>query len=341
VRLAAAGLLALSSIVGCGSDDDSSGCKSCQDGANGAALRAGANANANANAEASTQLNLSSCTSGFTDAEVAAQTQLAFDLESSMHEMVACGGITVSVATSLITGVIGMVFDPSGSIIPSGLRYEGEGMYHSDGGLGSSVSMDIRIFERVDGEFLPIEADLFDARSYLVGVDVEADASAGIDFDIKNPLDTKVNASATLEASYESAGPWAKLLGLGDPPPNPLHLSDLSDLDPDFGGIYLESDVSVTDVQGDTEIEFKLQTGKQSLNDLFGSGSLGFELVSLRASNGGLSQTLSVSDFAIQFSGGNRLNGKVSFEVEGDAMAYAGSLDYEESAFADVTLGCE
>ncbi len=348
IQLVAAIATTVLTALGCGSDDSGSKgdavsqCASCQDGADGAQLRANSSGNANVDVDvtASTQLNLNSCTAGFTDREVAEHTELAFDLEASMHEMVACGGLTVSMSAALITGVIGMVFDPSGAIIPSGLRYEGAGVYHTGGGLGSSVSMDIRLYERVDGEFHLVEADLFDADSYLVGVDVDADASAGIDFDITDPLGTKVNASAKLEATYESAGPWAKLLGLGNPPPNPLHLTDLADIDPDFGGIYIESDVSVTDTQGNTDIEFRLRTGKQSLNEVFGSGSIGFELIELHASNGSLDQTLTVSDFAVGFAGGNRLDGNVTFEVEGDAMAYAGALTYEEAAFADVTLSC-
>ncbi len=297
-------------------------------------------ANVNASADVSTELNLITCAQGLSDAEIASAAQIAFDLDQSMHELVACGGMTVSISAALITGVIGMVFDPDGDLIPSGLTYEGEGLYHTDGGLGSSVSMDVRLYELVDGEFVLVEADLFDPKSYLVGVEVNADADADIDFDITNPLDTKVSADATLEATYESAGPWAKILGLGDPPANPIHISDLAALDPDFGDIYIESDVRVSDVHGETEITFEVQTGKQALTEVFSSGGVSFDVVSLSGENVSLGQTLQADEFAIEFVGGNQLDGHVSFSVQADAMAYVGVLQYDGAAFADVALDC-
>jgi hypothetical protein len=293
--------------------------------------------------EASIASELSACRGSLTDTQLADSILLAYDADASIHELIACGGLTIRVAVGLVTGVVGMVIDDEDAM-PAGLRFEGGGVYVSESSLGqSSMRMQIRLYERVGEEYVLAEENLFDARNYLVGVEVDADASASVDFDIDDPLDTSVDADASVVISYEEAGPWAKLLGLGDPPPNPIEVSDVAAIDPDFSNIYVETEIEVHDVKGGSDVRLGVKTERVALVDLFGAGILDYQIVSLEASNGELRQTLEMHDWQVTYAEHGVLNGTVSFSVESSARVsvdYDATLTYEDAAYGAVSLGC-
>jgi hypothetical protein len=298
---------------------------------------------ANVGLEASIASELSGCSTGLTDAQLADSILLAYDADASIHELIACGGLTVRVAIGLITGVVSLVLDDE-EAMPAGLRFEGEGVYVSQSRLGdSSMTMQVRLYEKVGEEYVLAEEDLFDADNYLTGVEVDADASASVDFDIKDPLGTSVDADASVVITYDGAGPWVKLLGLGDPPPNPIELGDVAEIDPDFSNIYVETEIDVHDVRGDTDVHLVMKTDRVALVDLFDDGNLDYQIVTLEASNSELRQTLTMNSWEVAFADHAQLDGAVTFSVEAEAqgsLSYDASLTYENAAYGAVGLSC-
>lgn len=293
--------------------------------------------------EAKAITSLEACANSHTEADLAASAKLAYDTDASIHELIACGGLTIRVAIGLVTGVVSLVLDDEDAM-PSGLSYEGEGAYVSESSLGdSSMEMRVRLYEAEGEEFILVEDNLFDAKNYLTGVSVDADASADVDFDIGDPLDTSVSADASVHIEYEEAGPWAKLLGLGDPPPNPIQLGDVAEINPDFSDIYIQSEIDVRDVRGDSVVHFVVNTQMMGLVEMFTTGGLTYEIDSLEASNENLGQTLVMDAWEVDFGEHNHLNGDVSFTVEAEAEAsvgYEATLAYRDAAYGDVELSC-
>lgn len=293
--------------------------------------------------EAAIVASLAGCSEGLSNEKLTSSLLLAYDADGSVHELIACGGLTIQVAVGLITGVVSMIVDDEDAT-PEGLSFEGEGVYVSRSELGAStMTMSVRLYERVGSEYVLAQANLFDVDSYLTGVSVEAEGSASVDFDITDPLDTSVDADASVVISYEEAGPWAKLLGLGDPPPNPIEVSDLAELDPDFSNIYIETEIELHDVKGGSDIEMVFTTERVGLLDLFDHGSLDYELVSMKASNAELRQTMTLNDWGVAFVQHGQLSGSASFNVSSRArlgLDYDAVLTYENSAYATVSFAC-
>lgn len=294
-------------------------------------------------AQASAFAELSACREGLTDAELGASLLLAYDLDASVHELIACGGLTVQIAIGLVTGVVGMVVDDD-DVMPAGLQFQGQGVYLSRSSLGAStMDMRVRLYERSGEDYVLVEEDLFERDNYLTHVRVEAGASADVEFDIRNPLDTTVSGDASLALHYEQAGPWAKLLGLGDPPPNPIEVTDVTDIDPDFGSIYLETEVDIHDVKGDSDIQLTVKTPLVRLVDLFDGGALAYEVTGLTASNADLRQTLTLESWDVRFVEHATLTGSTQVRVESPARraaSYGATLAYDHSAFAAIDFRC-
>jgi hypothetical protein len=293
--------------------------------------------------EAHLVASLAGCSEGLSDEKLATSLLLAYDVDASVHELIACGGLTIQVAIGLVTGVVAMVVDDE-EVMPGGLSFEGEGVYVSSSQLGeSSMTMRVRLYERIGDEYILAGANLFDKNSYLTGVSVEAEGSASVDFDIDDPLDTNVDADASVVISYDEAGPWAKLLGLGDPPPNPIELGDITELDPDFSNIYIETEVEIHDVKGGSDIRVTFATERVGLVDLFDNGNLDYEVVSLVASNAELRQEMTLNAWDIAFVRHGELSGSTSLSVSSSArvgLDYEAVLTYENTAFGEVSFAC-
>lgn len=299
--------------------------------------------NVEGNVEASAYAELDACRNRLTDAEMAASLMLAYDADASVHELIACGGLSVQIAIGLVTGVVGMIVDDD-DIMPSGLEFQGGGVYQSESTLGAStMNMKVRLYERVGDEYVLVEEDLFDRNNYLTGIRVEAEAGGSVDFDIDIPLDTSVSADASLVIAYDEAGAWAKLLGLGDPPPNPIEVTDVADIDPDFGSIYMETEVEIHDVKGDSNIALTVTTPRVRVLDLFDGGTLDYEVVGFEASNAVLRQELTTSGWQVSFVEHATLAGAIDVTVESRArktVSYDARLAYDNSSFAVIDFAC-
>jgi hypothetical protein len=306
-------------------------------------LETDANFLASLGVEASAVASLEACGTGHSQAELAASAKLAYDADASIHELIACGGLTVRIAVGLVTGVVGLVLEDEAAL-PGGLRFEGEGVYSSQSQLGdSSMRMEVRLYEKVGEEYVFVEANLFSAASYLTGVEVQADASADVDIDLGNPLGSSVDADASVTISYEEAGPWAKLLGLGNPPPNPVEVTALANIKPNFNNIYMQVSVEVEDVKGDSTIHWLVNTPQLGVTSVFSSGALDYEVVEIEASNPTLEQSLRLESWGLAFGQGHNLNGEVKLAVEASASAgvsYDAVLSYEDAAYATISLAC-
>ena len=282
------------------------------------------------------------CGSNRSSAELNSRLQLALDTEHSIHELISCGGLTVQVAFELVSGLVSMVVDPDGELLPKGLEYQGEGLYLSEGSSTGSMRMQVWLFEESDGELTLIEDDLFDRSTYLVGAKTELVGGADVDIDPSDPFSSSVSADAKLQVRYEEAGRWVKLTGLGDPPPNPLVISVdmLSKLKPRLGSIRLQSEVEVEDVRGDSVIRYHVKTPVMKLEEMVSFSLVEFELIELSAKNETLGQEFSLSAWDLAYSGGHNLDGSMEFSVSGE-LAYQGSVSYENSSTGSLEVSCK
>lgn len=286
---------------------------------------------------------LDACRAGLSDADIAQSLMLAYDADTSIHELIGCGGLTVQVAIGLITGVVGMIVDDD-DVMPAGLKFKGNGVYESHSTPGeSSMAMTVRLYERVGDEDVLVEDDLFDRDNYLTGINVDANASGSVSFDINDPLGSKVSGDASVAIAYDEAGPWAKLLGLGDPPPNPIEVSDVADIHPDFGNIYVETEVEIHDVKGDSDIQLTVDTPRVRLVDFFDGGALDYQVVDFAATNAVLQQRLTMKRWNVSFVEHATLDGALDVSVQSSAntrVNYDASIAYDHSAYAAIDLAC-
>ncbi len=268
---------------------------------------------------------------GDADAEDAAQ--IAYDFEESIHEMVACGGLTVTLCSSIVYGVVDALIENRSDATPDGWSYEGEGVYTSSAAM---ASMTTRFYLAEDYSFgkagEQLTENLFLSTSYLRGASVE------IDFDPSNPLSTEAYLH------FEEAGPYVELLGFGPEPQSPIPVGSntWSQIQTQLGTLLFESDVAVDDPQNRSTVRYQVETPRMPASVLLGGGAMEYSLVRADASRADRGQDLIVDDWGIEFVSGNigALEGTVTFTVEGGDFPYLGSLDYQNSSYGDVDLEC-
>ena len=280
---------------------------------------------------------VSECSESLDEGEVAANLDLVASLDQSVHELVACGGLTIRVVGVLVQGVIEMIAQNDDDITPDGLVYEGNGTYRSGASdPNQDTDMLLKFYDKSSGEAVPIPDDVFLADTYLVG----ARAETVLEVDENNPL----NSTAYLEIEFDAVGPQVELLGFGPAPESPIRIesSELDELSLDLGDILLETEVTVVDDRGDASVDYDVETGPDQVLDIFDINRLDYRIIDVQGANGTTDQDLTLAEngWQIEFAGGNTLRGSIDFSVKGGAFDYDGKFSYDSTSYADIQLTC-
>ncbi len=267
------------------------------------------------------------------DADVGDATQIVGDFDLSIHEMVACGGLSVTLCSSIVYGIAEAIIDNRSDATPDGWAFEGDGVYTSN---AAGAGMTTRFYLAEDYAFGsagdPLNENLFLSTTYLRGARVE------IDFDPSDPLST----SASLH--FEEPGPYVELLGFGPDPQSPIPVGSntWAQVEAQLGTLEFESVVAVDDPQNQTTVRYEVTTPRMPAAALLSGGAMPYDLERADASRGDLEQDLIVDDWGVEFVNGNigALQGTVEFHVEGGPFRYLGALNYDDATYADIDLEC-
>lgn len=269
---------------------------------------------------------------GSADAE--AHVEIVVDYDQSIHEMVACGGLNVTLISSVTVGIVDAIIDNRPDATPPDWEFRGDGVYYTNGG---GAEMTTQFYANTDFSFAaagdPLTENLFRVDSYLVGARVEAN------IDINDPL------SSSVELTFDGVGPYVELLGYGENPTSPIALdtSAWDRVQASLGSLEFDSEISVDDTQSVSTVRYDVQTGRMPASSLLTGAGMDYELVMASATRDDLGQALIVEDWGIEFVDANpgALNGAIEFRVEGDAFEYFGSLTYENDTFGTAEYRCE
>lgn len=274
-------------------------------------------------------VDVGACTEGMTDREVDQHLAMVFDLEQSYHEMVACGGLVVSVAGAVIEVIASLVEDPNGGL-PRGVTRDG-GVYTSAPGGGSNTVMTMRFFfgddYEVGAEGDMVEDNVFALKSYLENPRLDVDYTTG-----------------ELLIRYDSRGPLVELLGFGATPPRPLRISpsDVGRLTREIEKLEIQSTVLVDDARANSTVVYELESDPVALGDVATGDGFGFEIVTSAAWSDAPEQDMEtlVWDVDFQNTRGGGLNGDIEFVVDGGAFAYEGLFEFRNDTWPETTVTC-
>ena len=306
------------------------------------------------------------------ETEQQALSQIYGHVDDSLHEMVACGGAQVSVASNFLAGLVASneglfrhqddydALERAANSVRIQLRVP---FRHGTNG-GWSVPMDTTspdsVFEFEVYEPAPlslgeggdtITVDPFVIESYLRGVRVES----SLDMD---EMLARVSTRTTLTFHWEEEGHLAHLLNRGRPIPNPFDIEfsliDLVGLSWGFTDVeelsmgplaslmevQMESSGVFEDERENVVVSYAFAAPRMSLNETSRSRTVDFDLSELHATDGtftlrGLSDTIEYVD------SGNRLSGQVVFAVEGTERAVQVTADFGDgSAYSSAHWEC-
>ncbi|HCH66776.1 MAG TPA: hypothetical protein DFR83_28495, partial [Deltaproteobacteria bacterium] len=264
------------------------------------------------------EVRVQECTEGLSTREVNDHLAMVFDLEQSYHELVACGGLVVSLAVAVIEVVVSLAEDPSGGL-PWGLSREGGAYISEPGGAGSTV-MAARFFfgddYEVGAEGDLVEDNVFALKSYLENPQLDFDYTTG-----------------EVLIRYDRRGPLVELLGFGSTPPRPLRLNvhNVGRLTREIEKLRIESTVVVDDARPNSSVVYEIESESMALGQLASGDGFDFEVVASSAWSDAPEQEMETRVWEVGFHNrrGGGLNGDIEFVVEGGAFAYQGLFEYQ------------
>lgn len=267
---------------------------------------------------------LADCRGAASDAEVLDTIAITNAYGESLHEMVVCGGLGVSLAIALVEGVIEAVQNASNDATPPAWDFA-DGVYHTG---SSTVDMEARFYYADDfevgaaGELVPYNVFLVD--SYLVDGELVVSLPSG-----------------ETEIRYDEPGPLVELLGFGADPPNPLPVTfaDLGDIEDRLGALEMETVVVLNDPRETGTIRYHLTTPRQPASSLV-DGGLRFVLEEADGERASLDQILAVDAWEVEYTGSQALDGEVAFHVDGRHFPFAGTMSWSGTQYPDRTLRC-
>lgn len=282
-------------------------------------------------------MELDQCTDGLSRALVDDTVEISFDFESSAHEMVVCGGLVANIVFSLVSGFIDLAQDPEASTLPEQYQYDGEGNYLVDVDTFNDLTMEVRFFLAKDFSFGEagdlVTENLFDLSTYLVNP--RAQVSAEIDgWDVE--LD--------IEITHDGPGPLVELLGLGDDPPNPIHLdeNDIAFIQEQLSSLELEATIQFADHPGVSTIRYDVESPRMLASSVLSGAPLQLGMLSADGWRDDLGQTLTVHTWTVEYVDGavGALDGDIGFSVEGDRFDFDATMSYERSNTPEIAIRC-
>jgi len=268
------------------------------------------------------------------EASAPEHVRIVEDYDQSIHEMVACGGLNVTLMASVTSGIIDAIIDNRPDATPPQWEFRAEGVYYTN---NADAEMTTTFYANEDFSFAAqgevLRENLFLVDTYLVGARVEAD------FDINDPLAT------TVRLTFDAPGPYVELLGYGDAPQSPIELdtSAWDRVQDALGALVFDSQVSVDDQQSVSTVRYDVHTTQMPASALLSGTGMGYELDMADASREDLGQSLVVENWGIEFVDANpgALTGAIDFRVEGGEFEYYGSLVYADSTYGEPEYRCD
>jgi hypothetical protein len=269
---------------------------------------------------------------GSADAEQ--HVEIVVDYDQSIHEMVACGGLNVTLIVSVTSGIIDAIIDNNPDATPAEWEFQGDGTYYTN---SADAEMTTRFYANQDYSFAAqgevLTENLFRVDTYLVGARVEAD------IDISDPF------SSSVSLTFDDVGPYVELLGYGEAPESPIMLdtSAWDRVQTALGGLVFDSQVSVFDEQSVSTVRYDVHTTQMPASALISGAGMGFELDMADANRTDIGQSLVVENWGIEFVDANpgALTGAIDFRVEGGEFTYYGSLTYDNDTFGTPAYRCD
>ena len=253
-------------------------------------------------------VNLAACAQG---ADVDDVTHIAWDFETSAHEMIVCGGLSNLLIQRLVQSATGFARDPYA--LPGAFSYA-DGVYTTQ---GQGVSMDLWFEYGADtpvGEVsVRVEYDLFELDTYLRGSEAAE------------------NSDGSITVTYEQPGPLVTLLGQGDLPPNPLTIDNTytAVLAAAFGTLRLRGQMHVDDEVTLSTITYDLDFPDSLVFDLIKGEPLALTLVSASGFREDLGQELSTRSWDIVYRDQTgALDGVIDLEVRGGPFDFRAHYQY-------------
>lgn len=270
---------------------------------------------------------LASCRGDADDSEVLDSLVITDEYGESLHEMVACGQLSVALCAGVISGIFDAIAAQSDDATPDGWEFVGEGVYRTS---SSSTEMQMRFYLAEDFSFGsagdPVRENLFLVDSYLVNAALSIDWTTG-----------------AAELVYDEPGPLVELLGLGVDPPNPLPVdwTDLADLQTKLRALEFEGDIVVLDPREHSTIAYDLHVPRQTADSLVsGTSPMRFQLTNADGDRADLGQTIVMRDFDVAYANHGTLDGSVDFTAQGGPVDYDAYLEWNDTPFPTRTVSC-
>ncbi|MBL0219760.1 MAG: hypothetical protein IPQ07_38575 [Myxococcales bacterium] len=267
--------------------------------------------------------------------DVAANLAIVADLRDSYHEMIVCGGLQLQFSQNLVNVIANAAL---GRGQASQLRYQGNGVFATPNGM--------MMIKTTTNDGRALAADAMDPNSYLVGLQVTANAGGLINAAARggSPWGLVKQASASLDIQFSAQGPLFSMLDLGANG----GLSGRLLLDPKrlahaiAKNIQISNRISVDNQQGGTTIHYILEGPPQPLDDAIEHKAVPMKLVSIVATHEATGQSIRVTDWTMQFKGdgGKVLDGTIGLDVDGGEFPYAVKFNYPHRMEPDIDLTC-
>jgi hypothetical protein len=247
--------------------------------------------------------------------------------EDSMHELVVCGGMAIRFSLSFINVFVNLA--RGNPTQPEGFEHVGNGRYKVGDVMNVVTTTPFATSFAAAGE--PIPFDVFDAGNYFARIAIKSSAS----FSLGGSAETKTRFVV------EDPQPGLELLGEVDASGEISITWD--DVLERFGAIGITQEIKVADERGSATVIYDATSASVPVrNFLFAAGGAGITINSATVTDASRGQTLTVTDFAMEFTGGSvgTMDGHVDFEVRGGDFDWNGRFEYPHRKDPDITISC-
>jgi len=267
---------------------------------------------------------LAACAKG----DVNAQLQIVSDFKDSCHEMIICGGLTASFSGSLFMILVNAALRRSGG--EPALVYQGNGVYQAGDVMTLTMHLGADTSFGKTGDIIPF--DVMDLGTYFKSARIQASAS----FSLGGRGETSYSMA------FDQVGPGVELLGVARDAQPPVKLDFQAMANALGSRVQAAQNISVKDEKGGSHIEYRLTGPPAPIGNLFGHAPQQMRLASVDARRAETSQTITVTEWAMQYQPGSSgtLDGSITFEVRGGAFPYRVKFVYPHRKEPDVSLSC-
>jgi len=251
------------------------------------------------------------------NADIDDQTLIAYEFESSTHEMVTCGSLTNQLASAVLESIGVLWGEPSSA--PDAFTWDASSRVFN--ATGEGVSMDVTILDGGQG----LLADPFQADSYLVGARSES-------------------AGGNIVLTFDEVGPLVSLLGQGASPSSPLTLSalDLLEITALFGSLKVNAMIHVDHEVETSTITYDIDTPAQFIADMMLNAPMQLAAISATGVRPDLSQSMETRIWDVIYDDdAQALDGEIEVQVLGGEFDFQVHYDFDPSYPAPaITITC-